>query len=115
MISFRKANERERLRYEKALKSLPISPGGLGRGGFSGVDRRAFRRIRPAREVFPDIDEFPKPRPRGPQKAPTKVQATLRLDREIIDHFRRGGRGWQTRMNEELRRVVEREKKRAKS
>jgi uncharacterized protein (DUF4415 family) len=71
--------------------------------------------LRPAREVFPDIDKFPKPRGRGPQKAPTKVQTTIRLDSDLIDHFRLGGRGWQGRVNDTLRRAVEQDRKRAKS
>lgn len=74
-----------------------------------------FARMDPAREVFPNLDDFPKPKPRGPQKAPTKVQTTIRLDSDVIAHFRGTGRGWQTRVNETLRRAVEREKKRAKS
>jgi uncharacterized protein (DUF4415 family) len=73
-----------------------------------------FARMRPAREVFPDFD-FPKPRRRGPQKAPTKLQATVRFDRDVIEYFRGTGPGWQTRMNETLRRGMEREKRRAKS
>lgn len=74
-----------------------------------------FARARPAREVFPDIDKFPKPRVRGPQRAPTKVQTTFRLDRDVIEHFRAAGRGWQTHVNDVLRKAAEREKKRAKS
>ena len=73
-----------------------------------------FRRAKPAREIFPDFD-FPKPRQRGPQKAPTKLQATVRFDRDVIEYFRGTGAGWQTRMNETLRRGMEREKRRAKS
>jgi uncharacterized protein (DUF4415 family) len=49
-----------------------------------------------------------RPGQRGPQKAPTKQQVTLRLDRELLAHFRRGGRGWQTRLNDTLRRLVSR-------
>ena len=52
---------------------------------------------------------------RGPQKTPTKLQATIRFDRDVIEYFRGTGRGWQTRVNETLRREVEREKRRAKS
>ena len=70
--------------------------------------------MRPAREVFPDIDKFPKPWARGPQKASTKVQMTIRLDRDVVDHFRRIGRGWQSRINETLRRAAGL-KRRAKS
>lgn len=69
-----------------------------------------FRRARPAHEVLPDIF----PRPRGPQKAPTKVQTTIRLDNDVVEHFRASGKGWQTRLNTVLRKAVERERKRAK-
>ena len=82
---------------------------------FRPLTEEQLARMRPAREVFPDIDAFPKPRRRGPQKAPTKLQATVRFDRDVIEYFRGTGRGWQTRMNETLRRAVEREKRRAKS
>jgi len=49
-----------------------------------------------------------RPGQRGPQKAPTKQQVTLRLDRELLAHFRRAGRGWQTRLNDTLKRLVSR-------
>lgn len=47
-------------------------------------------------------------RGRGPQKAPTKVLTTVRLDADVIAFFRAQGRGYQTRINEALRRVKER-------
>jgi len=39
-----------------------------------------------------------------------KVSTTIRLSREVIDHFRAGGRGWQTRIDDALRDWVERQK-----
>ncbi|MGA2263581.1 MAG: BrnA antitoxin family protein [Acidobacteriota bacterium] len=45
---------------------------------------------------------------RGPQQAPTKVLTTIRLDADVIAFFRAQGRGYQTRINEALRRVKER-------
>ncbi|MEM9709284.1 MAG: BrnA antitoxin family protein [Pseudomonadota bacterium] len=42
-------------------------------------------------------------RTRGPQKAPTKQPVSIRLDRDVVAELRRGGRGWQTRLNELLR------------
>jgi uncharacterized protein (DUF4415 family) len=45
-------------------------------------------------------------RGRGPQKAPTKLLTTVRLDADVIAFFKAQGRGYQTRINEELRRVV---------
>ena len=46
-------------------------------------------------------------RGRGPQKAPTKVLTTLRLDADVIAFFRAQGAGYQSRINEALRRVKE--------
>lgn len=37
-----------------------------------------------------------------------KVSTTLRLSPEVIEHFRAGGPGWQTRIDEALLRVVAR-------
>ena len=47
-------------------------------------------------------------RGRGPQKAPTKVLTTIRLDADVIAFFRAQGRGYQSRINQVLRRVKER-------
>lgn len=43
---------------------------------------------------------------RGPQKAPTKKLVSLRLDPEVVDHFRATGQGWQSRMNDVLRNAA---------
>ena len=47
-----------------------------------------------------------KRRGRGPQKAPTKVQISIRLDPDVLDRLRAEGRGWQSRLNERLREVL---------
>jgi uncharacterized protein (DUF4415 family) len=36
-----------------------------------------------------------------------KRQVTLRLDAEVLDRFKAGGRGWQTRINAVLKAYVE--------
>ncbi len=41
-------------------------------------------------------------RGRGPQKAATKVQLSLRLAPEVVAYFKATGPGWQTRMAEAL-------------
>ena len=41
-----------------------------------------------------------------PKGSGSKEQVTLRLDREILDHFRAGGPGWQTRLNDTLRAMI---------
>lgn len=44
---------------------------------------------------------------RGRPKAPvTKVSTTLRLDPEVIAHFKAEGPGWQSRINETLRKAA---------
>jgi uncharacterized protein (DUF4415 family) len=45
-------------------------------------------------------------RHRGPQKAPTKTQITLRVDSDVAAKLRDSGQGWQTRANVILRRAV---------
>jgi len=37
-----------------------------------------------------------------------KVAVTIRYDKAVIDAFKAGGPGWQTRMNDALKRVVAR-------
>ena len=60
---------------------------------------------RPAIEVDPGLVEWSR-RARGSQKAPTKVPVYIRLDADIVEHFRDGGKGWQTRLNDTLREAV---------
>jgi uncharacterized protein (DUF4415 family) len=47
---------------------------------------------------------------RGPQKAPTKKLISLRLSHEVVEHFKAGGPGWQTRIDSALLKAI---KKRA--
>ena len=42
-----------------------------------------------------------------------KKQVTVRLDRAILDFFKQGGRGYQTRINAVLRAFVDAQKKKA--
>lgn len=48
-----------------------------------------------------------RPGQRGPQKSPTKKQVSLRLSPEVIAHFKAKGKGWQTRIDETLKRAIE--------
>lgn len=72
------------------------------------LDEGFFARARPAREVLPpEVYEgllaLRRRGERGPQKAPTKVQTTLRLSPEVSAAFRATGKGWQTRIDEALK------------
>jgi len=65
-----------------------------------------FRRARPAKEVFAELG-LSLPRPRGrPRKQHPKVQVTLRLDPELVETYKSGGKGWQTRINDDLRKLA---------
>lgn len=41
-----------------------------------------------------------------PKSDKPKVSTTIRLDADILEHFRAGGPGWQSRLNEALREVI---------
>jgi uncharacterized protein (DUF4415 family) len=45
---------------------------------------------------------------RGPQKAPTKVPVTIRLSPEVVQSFKSGGAGWQSRIDDTLLAHVKR-------
>ena len=74
------------------------------------LDAEDFRALRPASEVLPPelVTVLPKRKPgqRGPQKSPTKQQVTLRLDQDVLRHFRSRGPGWQSRINQSLRKAA---------
>lgn len=65
-----------------------------------------FARARPPHEILSPEVLAAFPRTRGPQKKPTKRLVSLRLDQDVLDHFRATGRGWQARINEALRRAA---------
>lgn len=65
-----------------------------------------FKRAKPAAELLPHLLQ----KRRGVQKASTKVSTTIRIDREIIEYFQSGGRGWQTRLNNALKEWVAKNK-----
>ena len=49
---------------------------------------------------------FPNTRPRGGRPAGSdKQQISIRLDRAVVEKFKASGPGWQTRINEALKRA----------
>jgi uncharacterized protein (DUF4415 family) len=81
------------------------------------LEREDIRAMRPAPEVLPPelVSILPKRRPgeRGPQRTPVKKQISLRVDAEVVEHFKSGGPGWQTRMNDALKNAMRKRKGRA--
>ena len=62
-------------------------------------------RMRPASEVLPQIVAAYR-RFRGAQKRPTKRLVSLRLDPDVLEHYRARGPGWQGRINATLRKAA---------
>ena len=62
-----------------------------------------FAQARPFPQVFPDLAK----RLRGTRtQKHAKKLVSLKLDADVIDRFRSGGRDWQERINEVLRKAV---------
>lgn len=67
--------------------------------------RKDFAKARPASELPAELRRA-FPRTRGTQVAPKKVPVSIRLSAEVIERFKATGPGWQTRIDEALKKVV---------
>lgn len=75
------------------------------------VTDEAFKSARPAAEVLGTkvvaelvAQRRPRGRPAGSTAASTKVPVTVRVDPDVLEALRSTGAGWQTRVNDLLRR-----------
>lgn len=92
-ISGRSAEAERRAAFEGEVPKL-------GRDFFEGAQLRVENRVlRPADGTYTQ-------RGRPPAGDRPKVQQSLRLSAEVIEHFRAGGPGWQRRIDEVLKRHV---------
>ncbi|MBW7836117.1 MAG: BrnA antitoxin family protein [Sphingomonadales bacterium] len=66
-----------------------------------------LKRLRPATEALPNIVAAHARGVRGPQKKPLKVPVAIRLSPEVLAHFKAKGRGWQTRIDQALKEVID--------
>jgi uncharacterized protein (DUF4415 family) len=89
----------------KAKREVKYTPADLADVASPPLTEEELSRLRPAREVVPDVLKLVR-RFRGRQKMPTKRLISLRLDPDIIEHFRARGPGWQARINSTLRKAV---------
>jgi uncharacterized protein (DUF4415 family) len=48
----------------------------------------------------------PEPIPQKPSLPNAKELVSLRIDRDVLDHFQEGGPGWQDRINAALRKAA---------
>lgn len=63
-----------------------------------------FAKAVPFDQAFPELADTI--RRRGAQKTPTKESTTIRLSREVIEHFRTSGSGWQGRIDQALKEWI---------
>ena len=98
-------------------KTKPVADGFREGRGYTRADwdevsdnpemtEEELEELRPFREVFPELAasidrKLGRPKVETPKKA-----ISLRLDQEVIDRFKATGDGWQSRMNEALRKAV---------
>jgi len=72
-----------------------------------------FKKALPASEFLTEnlplhrAEELLKPKRGRPKSDNPKEQVTLRIDADVLEAFRSRGSGWQTRMNEVLKRHVD--------
>jgi len=95
--SIRRPTPEEDAEIQRGIEADPDNP------EWTGED---FGAARPAREMVPEMVAEQARRRRGAQKAPTKELVALRLDRDLLAQLRAGGKGWQSRVNETLRKAV---------
>ncbi len=70
------------------------------------LSAKTLAKMRPVKDVLPDLAANP-PRRRGRPLGTTKERVTIRLDKDVLDHFRtKAPKGWQTDINAALRRAA---------
>jgi uncharacterized protein (DUF4415 family) len=91
-------DEEEEARLTAAAESDPDNP---------PLTDEQLREMRPFHEVHPELAAKWLRRGRGrPRSEAPKQQVTLRLDRDVLEKFRAGGAGWQSRINKALRKAA---------
>ena len=63
-----------------------------------------FKKAVPFSEAFPDLAKTI--RRRGPGKKPRKQIVSIRLSSDVLEHYRGKGPGWQTKIDETLRKAA---------
>ena len=78
-------------------------------GEVRALTRADMRRFRPAREVDPELVDAYKAgtlRMRGRPRSSTKTPVSIRLDDDVLAFFKSKGAGWQTRISDALRAIM---------
>jgi uncharacterized protein (DUF4415 family) len=71
------------------------------------MTRRPVDPLKAAEAVFrPAAPKAPEPVQKAPTLPGARELVSLRIDREVLDHFQAGGPGWQERIHAALRRAA---------
>ena len=65
-----------------------------------------FATAKPAHDGLPSRVLSAFKRTRGPQRTPKKVPVSIRLSPEVVEHFKETGSGWQSRIDDVLRKAM---------
>jgi uncharacterized protein (DUF4415 family) len=73
----------------------------------AGDRRRPIDSRQAAEAAFKQATTKPlEPLPKKPSLPNSKEQVSLRIDRDVLEHFQESGPGWQDRINEALRKAA---------
>lgn len=64
-------------------------------------------RIKPAAAIVPQPTITKIDKGRGRPKSSNSAPVTIRLDTRIIEHYKAGGAGWQSRINADLLEIAQ--------
>ncbi len=86
----------------KLAVNLPITN---TMGDVREMTRSELSKFKPAKDVLPAglFNLLPTKKGRGPGKKPKKEAMSIRLDRDVKEHYQNLGPKWQTRINQILR------------
>ncbi len=95
-IVLKEITDEEEVRIQRGIALDPDNP------EWTAED---FKNARPFAEMFPDLMEsIRRTRGRPASETPRKV-VSLRLDQDVLEKYRATGKGWQARMNADLRKA----------
>ena len=88
----------EEARIQRSIASDPDAP--------EATDEQ-LAQARPFGDAFPELAQSMRENVGGrPRKASPKVPVSIRLDPDVVARFKATGPGWQSRINEALRRAM---------
>lgn len=95
--SKRRLTDAEEVEIQQMIRSDPDNP--------EATDEQ-FAQARPFRQVFPELAEKIDRKLGRPKSDNPKQAISIRLDADVIERFKATGDGWQSRINEALRKAV---------